>query len=264
MAQIIVVGGGGVMGSALIKGWKEAGLENDVRLIGPHLPFVIKTSYPTPSELHETEPNFNPDFIIFAVKPQVIENVLPLYRPLHNNCVFISIAAGIPISTLKKHLGESCLCVRVMPNLGATVRCSVSGLYTGDPLSKLQKDLVLHLFEAVGSAFWVKSEDQIDAVTAISGSGPGYVFRFIESLIKSAIALGFDHALAEKIAKETFKGAITLLEQGGTPQEWRQRVTSPGGTTAAALAVFEEQNLDTLMEEAVRGALTRARELGYK
>ena len=270
MLSIFLVGAG-AMGRALAGGWKnkENRADYDVYLIDPHIHSALDNSTFPPDRLFtspEELPNITPDIVVFSVKPQSIKSVIPLYNQFQNSrCSFISIAAGTSLDTLKgasnSPLQSPSPWVRVMPNLSATVGCGVTGLFTDAPLSPNEKEMIRELFLRVGEAFWVNSEDIIDRVTAISGSGPAYFFRFVESLTKAALDLGFTQDQAELMARETFLGAAALLKQGETASTWRQRVTSPDGTTAAAMDAFERGNVDVLVKHATQAAYDRAKEL---
>ena len=259
------------MGRALAEGWIQKGSSKnyDVYLIDPHVHSTTTDSSVPQDRLFtspDSLPDVVPDKIVFAFKPQIIKDIVPLYDRFQNaNCPFISIAAGTTLDTLKSAtkapLPSSSPWVRVMPNLAATVGYGVAGLFTDAALNPEQKESIRILFSRVGKAFWVDSEDMIDRVTAISGSGPAYFFRFVESLSKAALNLGFTQDQADLMAQETFLGSAALLKQGETASTWRQRVTSPGGTTAAALDSFEQEGLDDLVRNATQAAYNRAREL---
>lgn len=270
MKKILLVGAG-QMGNALSEGWNQSdGYE--VSLIDPNKEGQANI-YLSLDELlkHKSrvEGHYVPDYIVFAVKPQVMRSVISLYKNFSTTqSVFISIAAGITIETMKECLGDMAICVRVMSNLPATVQCGLSALYTSDQLSVHQREDVTTIFSAVGEVFWVQNQDQIDQVTALSGSGPAYVFRLMEAMIAAGRGLGFSQEQAAMMTYQTFRGAVHLLERGElssdsvyAASEWRKRVTSPGGTTQAALTVFENENIDQLFERVVEAAYQRAKEL---
>lgn len=264
MLKIFLVGAG-AMGSALAKGWKQGHYRDiyDVYIIDPQSDSSKDhNTFSFPDEI----PHIEPDIVIFALKPHIIQAVIPQYDRFQNPMTpFISIAAGTSLEALKNAstiaLPSPSPWIRVMPNMGATVGFSITGLYTDASLTVDQMDQICDLFLSVGKAFWVESEDMIDRVTAISGSGPGYFFRFVESLTQSAVNMGFTREQAELMAQETLFGAAALLQQGETAEIWRQRVTSLGGTTAAALETFDRNNLDDIVKNATQAAYDRAREL---
>jgi pyrroline-5-carboxylate reductase len=191
--------------------------------------------------------------------------VLDGYRGLGNGPVtFVSIAAGTPVSTFHAALGERTPVIRAMPNLPAAVGKGVIGFFAGPGVGAEVRDFAEALLGANGTVVRVDSEDMIDAVTAVSGSGPGYVFLFIEALAEAARKLGFSEADAAVLARDTVWGAGALVHQTGEdPGILRRQVTSVGGTTAAALSVLMEGDaFQRLVGDAVEAALRRARELG--
>lgn len=206
--------------------------------------------------------NFNPESVVFAVKPQVMEGVLPAYALLRHAC-FVSIAAGTTLDTLGKGLGDVAI-VRCMPNTPAAINRGFLGFTANARTTPEQRDLVRRLLEPAGEVVEVADEMMIDRITAVSGSGPAYVFHFIEALAEAARQIGLPDDVAVAAARRTVFGAAALAE--ASPEDaasLRQAVTSPGGTTAAALAVLMgEDRLAALMTEAVRAAFDRARELG--
>ncbi len=197
------------------------------------------------------------EVVILAVKPQVLEGVARALAPaLADDTLVISIAAGITSTQLTDWLGERPL-VRVMPNTPALVQTGASGLYAAASVSNTQKRLAETLMEAAGLVRWFDDEAKLDAVTAVSGSGPAYFFLLMEQMIATAESLGLDADSARQLVLQTALGAAKLAGQSDdSPAELRRKVTSPGGTTAAALAVFSEANF----EQTVRDALTAARD----
>lgn len=200
--------------------------------------------------------------IILAVKPQDLPATLELVGPaLTAEHLVISIAAGVRSETIAKLLPEPVRIVRVMPNTPALVGCGAAGVAAGPRATQADLDATLALFGAVGLALPV-SEDQLDAVTSLSGSGPAYVFRLIEVMADAGAELGLEKTTAIRLAIKTVLGAAILAEQSGEdPAILRQRVTSKGGTTAAALAVLEERGLASIFSDALRAARDRSIEL---
>ncbi|MCE5229252.1 pyrroline-5-carboxylate reductase [bacterium] len=200
--------------------------------------------------------------IILAVKPQDLPAMLEIIAPaLTAEHRIISIAAGIRTETIAKKVSAPVRIVRVMPNTPALVGCGAAGVAAGPNATQADIDAALALFGAVGLAVQV-TEDQLDAVTALSGSGPAYVFRLMELMADAGVELGLDPNTAGRLAVKTVLGSAILAEQSGeTPAVLRQRVTSKGGTTAAALAVFEERGLPQLIKDAMKAALERSVEL---
>lgn len=204
---------------------------------------------------------------VFAVKPQVLKDVVMLCRPyLQPDTLVISIAAGISAHTLAGWLGQDDLpftrLVRCMPNTPALIGCGASGLMALDGVTEQDRTIAQQMLGAVGEVVWVDTDAQIDAVTALSGSGPAYVFLFTESLIRGGIEQGLTPEQARKLAFATVRGATEL---GALSHEslatLRERVTSKGGTTAAALEVFENGGFADLVGKAMRAAGDRAAEL---
>ena len=201
--------------------------------------------------------------IVLAVKPQQMREAAQALKPHLAAQLVISIAAGIRVRDLGRWLGGYAKLVRVMPNTPALVRAGISGLYAAPAVGEADRAQAESILRAVGATVWLASEDAIDAVTAISGSGPAYVFYFIEALQRAALELGFDAATARQLALETFAGSVALAKQGGEdPAVLRARVTSKGGTTERALSVMDAEALSAIVARAARAAAERSRELG--
>lgn len=200
--------------------------------------------------------------VVVAVKPLMVVDLLrEISGSLEPGTIVVSVAAGVKTSTMEAELPDSVSVVRTMPNTPALVGRAVTGIAAGARASDDDLKLVERLFSTVGSTL-VLDEDQIDAVSTISGSGPAYVYYFIEQLESSAHALGFSAADAALMVRETFAGAIELLDESGEePSELRRRVTSPKGTTERAIAVFDEADIEAIFRAATQAALARAREL---
>lgn len=204
------------------------------------------------------------DVIVLAVKPQVMKSVLQTIRGagLKPGAFLISVAAGIPIAMMQAWLGQQVPLVRVMPNTPALVGAGVSGLYASEEIDEQQKRSAESILRAVGSVVWVDEEALIDSVTAVSGSGPAYFFYFIEALQQAALDNGLNPEQARLLSLETAFGAAKLaLESNADAATLRERVTSPGGTTEAALQVFEKHELSAIIRKAVEAAAERGREL---
>jgi len=203
------------------------------------------------------------DFIVLAVKPQILKTVAQgIAASLGNNPVVVSIAAGIPVSALQEWLGEKTAIVRCMPNTPALVHLGASGLYATPAVSPAQKTLVEQLFSAVGIAAWLDSEVDIDAVTALSGSGPAYFFLLMEAMENAGVALGLDAKTARQLTLQTALGAATMAARSDVDSaELRRRVTSPGGTTERAIATFSDGGFAELVQSAMAAASQRAAEM---
>jgi len=203
--------------------------------------------------------------VVLAVKPQVLraacEQIAPAVasgRPL-----VVSIAAGVRTQDIARWLGGEPDLVRAMPNTPALVGSGASGLYATPGVDAARRDQAESILRAVGTTVWVEAEEQLDVVTALSGSGPAYFFYLVEALIAAAHDRGLPHATARLLALETALGSARLaLESTESPEALRRRVTSPGGPTAAAIAVLSEGRLPQLVADAVDAAARRAAELG--
>ena len=204
------------------------------------------------------------DCVIFAVKPQIMRGVcteltemVEAQKPL-----LVSVAAGIGCDAISRWFNGYRRIVRVMPNTPALVGAGATGLYGDQDVSAEDIDLVDAIFSAVGLTAWVDNETLIDAVTALSGSGPAYFFYMLEAMEDAGCAQGLPRELAQRLARQTALGAAQMaLNEPGTLHELRRRVTSPGGTTAAALQVLAEHKLPTIMDAAITAASTRAKTL---
>ncbi|MFO7326238.1 MAG: pyrroline-5-carboxylate reductase [Pseudomonadota bacterium] len=203
--------------------------------------------------------------VVLAVKPQIMEEVvrplaaeLQLSRPL-----VISVAAGIRIAELSKWVGEGVPVVRAMPNRPALIGAGATGLYAGPEVGDTERAQAEQLLAATGLAVWVENEEQMDLVTALSGSGPAYFFRLAELMAEAAAAEGLDPGVARRLAAQTLAGAGRMVAAESSPDiaAMRAAVTSKGGTTAAALARFDELKFGETVREAVRAAAARSREL---
>ena len=203
------------------------------------------------------------DVIVLAVKPQQMrEAVAPLVGKLKSQLV-VSIAAGLRLADIRRWLGGYKRLVRAMPNTPALIGAGVTGLYAASSVSKTERQAAESIMAAVGSTLWVDDEGMMDAVTAISGSGPAYVFYFLAAMQQAAVQLGFGVEQARKLSLDTFLGAARLAEQSGEDVAvLRDRVTSKGGTTEAALVAMDANNVAAAIAHAVQAAQARGRELG--
>ncbi len=200
--------------------------------------------------------------IVLAVKPQQLHEVAISLAPLLTGQLLISIAAGIRAADLAHWLGSQNI-VRAMPNTPALIQSGISGLYALPAVSKIQCDTAQTILSAVGSTIWLKDEVMMDAVTAVSGSGPAYVFYFIEALQQAASELGFDAETARQLAINTFSGAVKLADASSDDVSvLRARVTSKNGTTERALLSMEANAVKQHIVTAVQAAAKRAREMG--
>lgn len=205
------------------------------------------------------------DVIVLAVKPQVMEKVLADIREgVRDEHLIVSIAAGIPIKSIREGIGRDLPIIRVMPNTPALVQKGMSALAGSPRVSPEQMKTAAEIFQAVGDTVEV-DESMMDAVTALSGSGPGYLFRIMEGMISAGAAVGLEKETAYRLVIQTFIGAAHLAKDSGeSPSKLRERVTSPGGTTEAGLGVLEASGLETMLRKAVEAAYNRSIELGRK
>lgn len=265
-AGTILLVGCGQMGQAMLRGWlaREAashfvvvepagapGLLGDAANVGWHR---------SPDEIVLGS---EPDAVVFAVKPQVMDEVLPPYRRwVRPQTLFLSIVAGKTIGGIARHLGDAAI-IRCMPNTPAAIGRAITVACPNPRVSPSQRDLCEALLAAIGESAWVGDEALMDAVTAVSGSGPAYVFLLIEALAEAGIRAGLPGELALRLARATVAGAGELAQRSAeTPARLRENVTSPGGTTRAALDILMgERGLPDLLDHAVAAATRRSREL---
>lgn len=266
-AQKIGFIGGGNMASSLISGLIASG----------HAPELLWVSDINPQALESLAANLGVqttsdnlalaaavDVLVLAVKPQglkaVAENLAATIQ--QRQPLVVSIAAGISQTSLAKWLGTETAIVRCMPNTPALVLTGATGLHANSQVSSEQRDLAENIMRSVGIALWVNDEADLDIVTAVSGSGPAYYFLLMEAMEKTAQAMGLDECTARLLVQQTALGAAKIaLESDESPQQLRQRVTSPGGTTEQAIATFEQGGFAALVDQALQAARNRSIEL---
>jgi pyrroline-5-carboxylate reductase len=254
------------MGGAMALGWIRSGIAaSSIIAADPNPPEAMKSRLGEAGIgiVSAAPDNLTAGVIFVAVKPQVMEAVLPAYRRLIGpQTIIISIAAGKPLAFLEAQFGNAAM-VRAMPNTPAMIGRGVTGAFANGQVSEVQRKLVHSLLEVSGPVEWVESESLIDAVTALSGSGPAYVFYLVECMAEAGRKLGLPADLAMRLARATVSGAGELVHQ--SPDEaavLRKNVTSPGGTTAAALDVLMGQGgMQPLFDAAIKAARDRAEEL---
>jgi pyrroline-5-carboxylate reductase len=262
----LVLLGCGKMGSAMLQGWLAGGIDPaSVHILDPKPSDWVKARAAEGVHLNEALPA-TPAICIVAVKPQMMGDALPALKALGGGgTIFLSIAAGTPIAMFEDVFGTKTPIVRAMPNTPAAVGRGIAALIGNAQATAQDLDMADGLLQAVGQTVRLASEDQMDAVTAVSGSGPAYVFHMIEALAAAGEAEGLDAGLAMALAKATVAGAGALAETAEeSPSQLRINVTSPNGTTQAALEVLmdDETGLPPLMRRAVKAAADRSRELG--
>ena len=207
----------------------------------------------------------NADVLVIAVKPQMLKKVLiPLAASMSNNRpLIVSIVAGIRIESIQKWLNGKFAIVRAMPNTPALVSCGATGLYANSLVSEKQKQIAENLLNAVGVSAWVANEQDIDSVTAISGSGPAYFMLFIQALIEAGVNAGLDPSTAKTLAVNTARGSAALIDSSSSElQTLIDNVTSPGGTTEKALQSFEADQFSAIVTRAFEAARLRGKQLG--
>jgi pyrroline-5-carboxylate reductase len=258
--------GGGNMAASLVNGLVASG----------HDPKQLWVSDINPETLDVLSANLNinvtqsnqevinaVDVVVLAVKPQILAQVAKEIAPyIQQPQLVVSIAAGINQSSLSKWLGADVAIVRCMPNTPALVLTGATALHANDKVSSEQRDLAETILRAVGIALWVDNESELDAVTAISGSGPAYYFLLMEAMEKVAVELGLSEATARLLIQQTALGAAKIaLESSESPGELRRRVTSPGGTTQQAIETFEAGGFSQLVSLALHAARDRSVEM---
>jgi len=268
----LVLVGCGKMGGALLSGWLavgRAGRDASVVVVEPAeastAAFRGKPGVSVIADASQLPVGIAPSVVIFAVKPQVMETIVPPYRGfVRPGTVFLSIAAGRTLGFLATHLGAAAAAVRSMPNTPAAVGRGITVACANNAVTAAQRATCDGLLSAVGEVAWVDDEGLLDPVTAVSGSGPAYVFLLAECLEEAGIAAGLPPDLARRLARATVSGSGELLHRSSeAADQLRRNVTSPKGTTAAALEVLmaKDGGLQTLITQAVAAAAKRSREL---
>ncbi|WMT89702.1 pyrroline-5-carboxylate reductase [Pelagibacterium sp. H642] len=265
-AGAVLLVGAGKMGMAMAAGWVRAGLPGaSLTLVDPQ-PHESVAAFAAEhgARLLETVPGETPRVVVLAVKPQMMATVLETVRPaVGADTLVLSVAAGISSGRLAKGLGTDRV-VRTMPNTPAQIGKGISGAFSGDAVTDADRSLTGALLAAAGEVVWVEDEALIDAVTAVSGSGPAYVFHLVEAMAGAGEAQGLPSETAMALARQTVIGAAALMEADeSSAEQLRKNVTSPNGTTQAALDVLMgPDGLAALMARAVDAARKRSEELG--
>ena len=268
MTRNIAFIGGGNMATSLVGGLVESG----------HPPASILVSEPEADKRRDLAARFAvgvtadnreaaaaSDVVVLAVKPQIMAEVVTglAAAARDHGPLVVSIAAGTPIARILEWLDYPAPVVRTMPNTPALLGCGATALFANDAVSDDQREAAEVVLRSAGIALWVEEEGLLDAVTAVSGSGPAYFFLLMEHMIRTGIGLGLSGEQARALTLQTALGAARMaLESGRAPEELRVGVTSPGGTTERALELFREGGFGELVEHALTGACDRSRELG--
>ncbi len=262
----ILLIGAGRMGSALLKGWMVQGV-GPILVLEPNPSAALKALAKYKKiALAKTLPEKSGKIsvCVVAVKPQILKNEAPqMARYADDGALMVSIAAGTHTKRLTKAWGGKARIIRAMPNTPGAIGQGITGLYAGANATAADRKLADRLLSALGETLWVSTENLIDSVTAVSGSGPAYLFLMAEALTDAGVAQGLSRDQAEKLARATVSGAGALLAADKSPaSKLREAVTSPGGTTEAALKVLMARDgLSPLMKRAVAAAAKRAKEL---
>ena len=270
MKNILIIGCGH-MGSALLKLWSE-NKSNKFAIIDPIKYKYIKNKFrnrkiTTAKSLTEIKNYQIFDIIVLAVTPQLASQVLKNYKKLSykKNCVIVSIMAGVKIKTLKIFFPKINQFIRVMPNMPSLIGEGVSCIVASSKTTKQNKNKIYKLFSKVGLAIWLKNEKEINIATAISGSGPGYIFHLIDGFEKAAEKLGLSKKINSEIILQTFLGSINLMRQSKkTSKELAQNIAISGGTTEAGINVMKKNKVHRILSSTLFTAFTKANRLGQK
>ncbi len=264
--------GAGNMATSLIRGLIDSGLAAKhiwITDINPEAQQTLAHNLQVNIATSNNDLVTQVDVVVLAVKPQVLHNVATEVAEQINaqNVLVVSIAAGITQTSLQNWLGDAVAIVRCMPNTPALVLTGATALHANANVTAEQRDLAENILRAVGISLWVESETELDAVTAVSGSGPAYYFLLMEAMEKAALALGLNSQQARLLILQTALGAAKIaMESNDTPEVLRQKVTSPGGTTQAALQSFENNGFTSMVLEALQAAhdrsISMSKELG--
>lgn len=267
-SSVLLVGCGN-MGGALLASWRGHGVKaEDIKVIEPTLAHAERITRTHGVECYESldvmPENYRPECVVLAVKPHTMEVVLPHFakrfgvRPL-----YMSVAAGKTIAFFQKFLGHDAAIIRTMPNVLSQIGRGVTGAAAGEFVSPTQREQAQTLLGCQGEVVWVE-EDDIDKVTSIAGSGPAYIFYLVEAMVKAGEHVGLQPEMAKMLALHTIRGAADLAMQSPEPvDKLRVSVTSPGGTTEAALRVLmsPDNGFEPLLREAMEAAVKRAKEI---
>ncbi len=257
--------GGGNMGEAIIAGVIEKGIINPEQIFVSDIKEerlnYLREKYRVGVTKNNKEVLSVSTLILLAVKPQDMRKVVLEFKDASwEEKLFVSIAAGLKISFFKNLLGPHLKIVRVMPNLCIKVKKGITAISPSPEVKREEVERVKAIFSSLGRVLEIE-EDLMDGITAFSGSGPAYVFYFLEALEESARSLGFPSDVARALSRQLLEGSFELLKEEEDPIKWRLRVTSPGGTTERAISYFEKKNLKKIIIEGIKEAMIRAREL---
>jgi pyrroline-5-carboxylate reductase len=265
MNERIAFIGGGNMASAIISGLiKQGHSVQNVSVIEPlaEARDKLQATFGVKAQAQADASLANASLVVWAVKPQTFKEAALAVAPHTAQALHLSVAAGIRSDSIAAWLGSDRV-VRAMPNTPALIGQGISGLFARASVSSTDKALVEQVMATTGESLWLAAEEQLDAVTALSGSGPAYVFYFLEAMTMAGVEMGLSREQAHQLAVSTFTGASTLAKTSTEPpQVLRQRVTSKGGTTFAAITSMEDNDVRALFIDALYAARERAKELG--
>ena len=259
--------GGGNMAQALIGGLLSRGLPTTRITVSDPVEQIrhVLEEKGIQTTADNLEAIKNADVVVLAVKPQVLATVLQPLKGLLSDKLVISIIAGAEIQTISDLIGGSQRIVRVMPNTPALVQTGAHGIYASEAVGKQDRELSSQILAATGLTIWLDNEAQIDAVTAVSGSGPAYFFYLMESMIRAGKNLGLEEKVATALTLQTALGAAQMaITSSNSPTELRKNVTSPNGTTQAALEVFDRAQISQNIQAALAAAQKRSQELAQE
>jgi len=259
--------GGGNMAQALISGLVGCGIKPNLITVAD--PSSDAREQLAAKGLNTVDPMADPksavigaDIVVLAVKPQMMKVVVSAFADVLDNQLVISVAAGLSTDLLSNMLGGYSNIVRAMPNTPSMIQMGATGLYGTDNISAEQKQLATAVMEASGLVMWVDDEEHMHAVTAVSGSAPAYMFYFIESMVNGAVALGLDKEQASALAMQTMLGAAKMaMNSDDAPAELRRKVTSPNGTTQAAVESMQANEIGRQIGEAMQACYDRSQAL---
>ncbi|MBI4030509.1 MAG: pyrroline-5-carboxylate reductase [Proteobacteria bacterium] len=263
--------GCGKMGTAMLRGWLASSIENRIYILDPAgIPEDLQDYVPNPVSFFTDPAKFvsaapAADIFIIAVKPQIMENVCrSIAKAVPRSALVLSIAAGQTITSFERRFGTAQPVVRAMPNTPASIGEGISAAVANGNVTENQKEQADAVLKSIGKTEWVDDESLLDAITAVSGSGPAYVFLLIEIMAEAGCKAGLPADLAMRLARQTVVGASALAkkETALPVSSLRQSVTSPGGTTEAALRVLMGGPMQRLFDEAIAAATARGKELG--
>jgi len=267
MSERIAFIGGGNMASAIIGGLIRQGRPaNAIEVVEPYAEArqALKDKFGIVAREQAGDFLQGVALVVWATKPQTFKEATLPVRAHVAGTLHLSVAAGIPSASIARWLGSERI-VRSMPNTPALIGLGMTGLYARGAVTAQDRALIEGVTATMGESLWVAREEQLDAVTALSGSGPAYVFYFLEAMTQAGTEMGLSQEQAYKLALETFRGASALAKASNEPPEvLRQRVTSKGGTTYAAITSMDEHHVKALFGQALHAAERRARELGVE